>query len=67
MEKDIRKRETSTLAYEPGYLCRIAQVFTTFPLFPSGCVIIEGFSQNYFVFELNVSVEIKGVCFPLAQ
>lgn len=67
MEKDIRERETSTLASETGYSCRIAQVFTTFPPFPSSCVVIEGFSQNYFVFEFNFSMEIKGVCFPLAQ
>lgn len=38
----------------------------TFPLFLCSSLMIKGFSQSYFLFEFNVSVEIKDVCFPLA-
>lgn len=64
------REELGNLASEAGYSCGIIWIFIffppTFPLFLCSSLMIKGFSQSYFLFEFNVSVEIKDVCFPLA-
>lgn len=68
-QKIAGREELGNLACKGGYSCRIIWIpptTTTFPLFLCRSLMIKGFSQSYFLFEFNVNMEIKDVCFPLA-